>query len=125
MDLLASKYKLKDGSVGEPTNYLGAKIEKFQIEGAADLTKHCWAMSSDDYLSRTVKEVERTLAEVDQNLKSKVKTPMKPDYRPELDKTPELDDKRANYYRGLIGILRWACELGRVDILVDVANLSQ
>jgi hypothetical protein len=66
MDLLASKYKLKDGSVGEPTNYLGAKIEKFKIEGAADPTKHCWAMSSDDYLSRAVKEVERTLAEVDQ-----------------------------------------------------------
>jgi Reverse transcriptase (RNA-dependent DNA polymerase) len=125
MDLLASKYKLKDGSVGEPTNYLGAKIEKFQIEGAADPTKHCWAMSSDDYLSRAVKEVERTLAEVDQNLKSKVKTPMTPDYRPELDETPELDDKRANYYQGLIGILRWACELGRVDILVDVAKLSR
>jgi hypothetical protein len=82
MDLLASKYKLKDGSVGD---YLGAKIEKFQIEGAADPTKHCWAMSSDDYLSRAVKEVERTLAEVDQNLRSKVKTPMTPDYRPELD----------------------------------------
>jgi hypothetical protein len=96
---------LKDGSIGEPTNYLGAKIEKFHIEGSADPTKHCWAMSSDDYIVRALKEVERTLAEVDQNLKSKVKTPMTPDYCPELDETPELDDKRANYYQGLIGIL--------------------
>lgn len=29
-----------------------------------------------------------------------------------------------NYYQGLIGVLRWACELGRIDILVDVTKLS-
>ena len=44
-------------------------------------------------------------------------------YRPESDTTPELDAKRANYFQGLIGVLRWICELGRIDILVDVAML--
>ncbi|KAI2511614.1 Reverse transcriptase (RNA-dependent DNA polymerase) [Fragilaria crotonensis] len=46
-------------------------------------------------------------------------------YRPEVDTTPELDAKRANYFQGLIGVLRWICELGRIDILVDVAMLSR
>jgi len=36
-----------------------------------------------------------------------------------------LDSKRANYFQGLIGVLRWICELGRIDILVDVAMLSR
>jgi hypothetical protein len=42
-------------------------------------------------------------------------------YRPEIDTTPELDAKRANHFQGLIGVLRWICELGRTDILVDIA----
>ena len=39
--------------------------------------------------------------------------------------TPELDAKRANYNQGLIGVLRWICELGRIDIIVDVAMLPR
>jgi hypothetical protein len=30
-----------------------------------------------------------------------------------------------NYYQGLIGIIRWMCELGSVDILVDMSKLSR
>ena len=45
-------------------------------------------------------------------------------YRPELDATEELDDKLANRYLQYIGILRWAVELGRVDILLEVSLLS-
>ena len=44
-------------------------------------------------------------------------------YRPEIDTTPELDAKRANHFQGLIGVLRWICELGRTDILVDIAMM--
>jgi hypothetical protein len=36
-----------------------------------------------------------------------------------------LDDKRLNYYQSLIGVLRWAVELGRLDIDVDVSKLSR
>jgi hypothetical protein len=54
-----------------------------------------------------------------------VSTAMSQGYRPEIDTTPELDAKRANYYQGLIGVLRWICKLGRKDILVDVAMLSR
>ncbi len=49
---------------------------------------------------------------------------MRTDYRPELDTSPLLSPEQANYYMSLIGSLRWALELGRLDIYVDVTKLS-
>ena len=125
MDYLASKYTLKKGSVKEPDAYLGAEVKKWTIDGAENPSKVRWAMSSDLYVKRAVTEVERELEEIGERLSTKVSTPMSQGYRPEIDTTPELDAKRANYYQGLIGVLRWMCELGRIDILVDVAMLSR
>jgi hypothetical protein len=42
-----------------------------------------------------------------------------------MDGTPELDADQANYYQSLIGILRWATELGRIDIIVETGMLSR
>jgi hypothetical protein len=93
-------------------------------EGADNPTKVCWAMSSDLYVKRAVTEVERELEEIGERLSAKVSTPMS--QATALRSTPELDTKRANNFHGLIGVLRWICELGRIDILVDVvAMLSQ
>jgi hypothetical protein len=36
-----------------------------------------------------------------------------------------LDAQRLNYYQGLVGVLRWICELGRVDILMPVSLMSR
>jgi len=36
-----------------------------------------------------------------------------------------LSAERTNYYQGLIGILRWIVELGRIDIIVSVSLLSR
>ena len=54
----------------------------------------------------------------------KPQTPMRTDYRAELDVSPLLTPDQVNYYMSLIGILRWAVELGRLDIYVDVTLLS-
>jgi hypothetical protein len=111
MEMLQAKYTLKEGSVGEPTAYLGAEVCKHYIEGSEDPTKVRWVLSSDKYVDRAVKEVEHQLGEADRKLKNKVKTQLSLDYRPELDETLELDARRANYYQGLIGILRWKASL--------------
>jgi hypothetical protein len=37
---------------------------------------------------------------------------------------PELDPERPNYYQSLIGILRWAVEIGRVHINTEVSMMS-
>ena len=50
---------------------------------------------------------------------------MSTSYKPELDGLPELNEGDQTYYQELIGILQWATELGRVDILLEISLLSQ
>jgi len=35
-----------------------------------------------------------------------------------------LDAEQATYYQSQFGILRWLCEIGRIDILVNVSMLA-
>jgi hypothetical protein len=51
--------------------------------------------------------------------------PIPTDYRPELDVSPELVDQMASRYQQLIGVLRWMCEIGRIDLLHEVSIMSQ
>ena len=57
--------------------------------------------------------------------RKRVETPLSSGYKPELDSTAELDPERLNYYQGLIGVLRWICELGRLDIVLPTSLLSR
>ena len=45
-------------------------------------------------------------------------------YRPERNVSAELTPEGIQRYQELIGVLRWAAELGRVDILLETAMLS-
>jgi hypothetical protein len=125
MDHMASRCTLKEGSVKEPNSYLGATISKWKINDCEEPQKTRWAMSPDLYVKRAIADVERELSEVGEQLITRATTPTSQDYRPELDVSDELDAKRTTYYQGLIGILRWMCELGRIDILVPVSMLSR
>jgi hypothetical protein len=42
-----------------------------------------------------------------------------------MDTSEECDEEKATRYMQLIGVLRWAVELGRLDIYTEVALLSQ
>ena len=126
MNDLSEHYTLKAGSVKPPKEYLGSDISTFDVPPTGTSPPStCWSMSSETYIKRAVKEVKRTLSEVGQRLKTKSVTPMTDGYRAELDMSPELDDERTNYYQGLIGVLRWIVELGRIDIMVAVTFLSR
>ena len=75
-----------------------------------------------------IHDVERGLASKEYGyvmLSTTAKTPLASGYRPELDATPELDASKQNYYQGLVGILRWICELGRLDIIMPVSLMSR
>ena len=125
MDFLSSKYTLKEGSVKEPDQYLGAKIFKWKIDGSDDPAKTRWAISAEGYIKLALKDVENILADVGKQLPGKASTPFSSSsYRPELDATAELDAAKTKYFQGLIGVLRWCIELGRVDILHEVTILS-
>ena len=123
MDALGQLYELKPESVKEPELYLGANMEKVQLPSG----KTEWAMSSRTYVKNAVKVVEALITDDDPEtkLKSTAKNPFPGGYKPELDITTELNDVLASRFLQLIGILRWAVELGRLDIFVEVSQLSQ
>ena len=128
MKMIEGKFTLKDGTVEEPKMYLGANISQVTIPNSEDPTKTRWAISSSEYTAKAVADVERELALEDYGcmmLSTTAKTPLASGYRPEIDATPELDPKEQNYYQGLVGILRWICELGRLDIIMPVSLMSR
>jgi len=116
-------YEFKSGSVKEPDIYLGADIEKFQLPDG----RVSWSMSPNSYIKNAVKVVEKWMQEdfPDAKLRKAAKNPCPSGYKPELDVTPELNSDLASRYLQLIGILRWAIELGRLDIFTEVSMLSQ
>ena len=126
MQDLQRRYTIKPDSIKPPDEYLGSEIRHYTIPDTQDPSnRDRWAMSADKYCKRALAEVETELEKSGEKLKSKVTTPIADGYRPELDATPELDARRANYYQGLIGILRWIVELGRIDITTAVSHMSR
>lgn len=124
MDKIGKEYEIKDGKVGPPEIYLGAGIEQFNVPNS---DVKCWSMESKKYVKSAVETVKTLLEEDGRELKgsNKHKGPLPTNYQPELDTTKECDDEHASRFRQIIGILRWAIELGRIDILIEVAIMSQ
>jgi Reverse transcriptase (RNA-dependent DNA polymerase) len=123
---LSKVYRFKEEAAtgkkwDSPSRYLGANVGKYRITPDKE---HCY-LSSDDYISNEVKNVELELAKAGKSLSGKIISPMAPSYHPELDTTPTLGPEQLNYYQNLIGVLRWAVELGRIDINLAVSLLSQ
>ncbi len=127
LDTILQQVTLKPGSIEEPKNYLGANISKCTVfDGNNQIPqKQVWTMSAQEYIRRAVEEVKRELKVNNQYLPKKIETPLSSGYRPELDFSLELCPQMTNYYQGLIGILRWIVELGRINIMVPVSMLSR
>lgn len=124
MDMIGKKFEIKNGDVSEPKIYLGADVEKFQLPNGRSV----WSMHSKTYVKGAVETVRNLLAEDGRQLKTGKrphKGPLPHGYKPELDTTDECSPEHTSRFQQLIGILRWAVELGRVDIQVEVAIMSQ
>ena len=67
-------------------------------------------MSSDKFCNAMVKNVEDALQKKGLKLPSKCTTPLRSDYKPELDYTGELKADGLQWYQELVGSLRWANE---------------
>jgi hypothetical protein len=123
MKTLSSSYRLKEGSVMKPKAYLGAEIKEYR--NPEDPIKTMWSMSADKYIQEALRTLQFDLERMNKRLPTKVTTPLSTGYRPEMEVSPLLDDDFTRFYQQLIGILRWAVELGRVDIHLSVALLAQ
>ena len=117
---IKAKFKLKGDKIEEPDTYLGANISKMDNENGEE----CWAMSSDSYCASLVKNVESVLETKGLRLPPKCVTPLSHGYKPELDCTHELKADGVQWYQELVGSLRWAVEIGRVDILLETSLMS-
>ncbi|KAI2506386.1 Reverse transcriptase (RNA-dependent DNA polymerase) [Fragilaria crotonensis] len=112
-------FKLKDDKIEKPETYLGAQLKEMNIGG-----RMCWTMNCEQYVKSAIANVEAKLNESGQRLPSKCLTPLQSNYRPELDTSAELKIDGVRYYQELIGVLRWAIELGRIDMATEVSMLS-
>ena len=120
MEGIRARFTLKDNKVEEPIKYLGAQLSKMKDEFGNEFC----TMSSSKYCKAAITNVEERLALAGKRLPTKCKTPMVTNYVPEMDVTAELEADGIQYFQELIGVLRWACEIGRVDILHETYLLS-
>ncbi len=123
MKTLAKFYRLKDNSVAKPSVYLGTQIREHRLPDNPNKTM--WSMSAEKYLKEALRNLDTILLKENKRLPTKVVTPLSNNYRPELDVSPLLDSPQHTLYMQLMGILRWAVELGRIDIHLSVALLAQ
>ena len=121
LSLIDQHFLLKPDSIGVPKRYLGANVGKYKFPGD---DKEYWYMGSEHYVKEACRNVERFLEKHDRQLKSKAPTILPSGYVPELDGTKELDDEMTGMYHQYIGVLRWAVELGRVDICGEVSMMA-
>jgi hypothetical protein len=110
---------LKGDKVEAPDMFLGARLCHKTMNGVP-----CWTMTLDDYVNNAIKNIEERLAKTGQKLPTRCNTPLASGARPEMDVSTELSAAGIQHYQECIGILRWATELGRVDILHETSALS-
>ena len=130
LEKLGMYYRLKDDSIEEPVQYLGADVRKWKSQDENGNDVDCYALGCNTYLKRAIENVERMMDKNDLKYPSTRRhgssTPFSSaSYRPELDSTEFCDANHTSIFQNLIGILRWLCELGRLDVLHETALLSQ
>ena len=127
MDQINRDYRLKDPPES-PKMYLGADICKFIVNLGENDQVECWAMSADSHVKKALEVVEQRLKDGNVMFRASNKTSEHPfssqSYRPELDVSKECNDDDIQFYQSLIGIMRWLCEIGRIDILTETSLLS-
>jgi hypothetical protein len=91
---------------------LGAQLSKLTNANGTQ----CCTQSSDKHVKESAKTVEEFLRSKNKALPTQLRTPMRSDYKPERDTSPEVAAEGHSFYQELIGILCWAVELGVGDM---------
>jgi hypothetical protein len=82
-------------------------------------------MSSYTYIKSAIANIEAYLKKRNEKqLKTKTSCVMPSGWKPEMDVTDLLLDEDAAFYQSQIGVLRWAVELGRIDVATEVSMLA-
>ena len=85
-------------------------------------------MSADSHVNKIPEVVNNRMRECSVLVKYSNKTAKHPfssqPYRPELDITELCNEEQVQFYQSLVGVMRWLCEIGRLDILTETSLLS-
>ena len=112
-------YTLKDE--GPPTRYLGAKVGPYLLG-----RQKTWYMSAELYLRNAIKEIEGKWGNLSKMFpRQSLDTPVLPSSHPEIDNSKPLTDDEIQVYQSYIGILRWAVELGRIDLAKATGTMAR
>ena len=129
IDHIASVYRVKDGSIEEPKRYLGMNVRKWTYTAMNGDNMSAYALGASTYIKEAVRIVKKNCLTHNLTYKSKTRFDSCPfthsNYRPELDTTEYCDENKTTLFQNFIGMLRWSCELGRIDILHETSLLSQ
>ena len=99
--------------------YMVSSLEQVKRKGGTE----CWLMFAKKHLKAAVVNLEATLAKREMRLPTS-HCPMSKNYHPSEDVSNELNKRGVQAYKELIGELRWAVKIGRVEIFLEVALLS-
>ena len=122
MTSIEHHYMVKPNSIGLPERYLGAMIRNYRFPD--DPAKEHWFMSSEQYVKEAVQNVKQWLADRNGSLKTKATSVLPSGYKPELDVSEYCEEEDFEFFQQQIGVLRWAVELGQIDIAGEVSMLS-
>jgi hypothetical protein len=123
LDKLDKYFTLKPSFVGDPSMYLGAKLKLMQMSNGVN----AWGMSPAKYIKEGVSNCEKHLKTNYDGwyaMPTQAVNPFVMGYEPKIDETPALDPDQASYFQSIIGVMRWMCKIGRIDITTEVLLLS-
>ena len=90
-DKIGKYFDLKEESIGKPSQYLGGKLHKVELENGT----LCWAFGLTQYVNAAVDNVETYLKEkVKKPLQAKAPTLLSHGYCPEIDLSSNLTQKK-------------------------------
>ena len=115
--------KLKESSFGDPDIYLGAKLKKLQMDNDV----WCWSIIPSKYVQEAVHNCQKYLKEKfsdEYELIANAPNPLTLGYEPCMDVSLLMSPDEASYLLTIIGVMRCKIELGRMDIAVEVSQLS-
>jgi len=119
---IQQSFIIKNNSIKFPDVYLGMDIKT----RTNDLGEPYFVTGSNTYTRRAVQSIKDQMAKDGISFNTKPSQPFShTSYGAELDTSSLCDATSSIYYMQLIGILRWLCELGRVDILYETSILSR
>ena len=114
-------FPIRKNSIEIPKMYLGADTKIVRTQSGDEF----WCIGANSYMKEAIRIVQERLKENGVQVKGKGRHPYSSiSYRPELDMTPFCSEDQIQLYQNLIGMLRWAVELGRIDILLEVSQMS-